>query len=238
MNRRILRLQGQTKNLPMPGQQPEPNWKGVEAATNVPRPVPVSVGSHATQKTPLPHMPEVHGEKALPDYHEMRGTEATTELEFEPAPEFPSPISVYVEESRNGDLMIRGFSTKITTVPDNTGIATCILSGSSRERSEVRIIVETAGKAIRIGPTQDLAQTQGFRITNGIGPEGDALPIQTEIWAISNDASTITVSILCVYEKVFFSGAQPHSRKRRHRKLLEAAQIEAADLAARMQGFM
>lgn len=238
MDRRVLRLQGARGRLPGVMQQPLPNWKGVEAATNIPRPVPTAVGAHPTTKTPLPHMPEVHGEKALPDYHELRETEATVELEFEEAPDFPNPVSVFVEESRNGDLMIRALSTAQTVVPDNTDIPRRLVGGCSRERSEVRIMVETAGKAIRIGYSQDTVLNQGFLITNGYAPSGEALPIQTDIWAISNDNSRINVSVLTVYERVFYSGSQPHSRKRRHSRLMEALEHEARDLAARAQGRM
>lgn len=237
MDRRRLRTEAIEKTLPetlLP--TPEPHFKQVDDVLVHEREIPTGVGAHPTQKTPLPHMPEVHGENAQADYHQMRPTEGMVELEFEEPPEFATPISVYVEESRDGDLMIKGFSTKVTSVPANTAAPAVILSGSSRERLYVVITNEDATNGIRIGSQQAMVNGDGWLIPKGVTTE--PLPIQTEIWAQSTASAAVQVSILVVYEQVFMTGAKPHSRKRRNKGLFKQAEDEAQRLARRIEGWM
>lgn len=233
MGRRQVRVAAIEKQLPAHMMQPEPQWREIEEVLVHERPIPVGVGSHVTVKQPLPHMPEVHGEKGSPDMFEMSSAEGITELEFEPAPDLPIPISVYVEESRNGDLMIRGFGTKVTTCPGNTTPATCILTGSARERHEFRITNEDPTNAIRIAPRQDLISQGWLLLAN---TTSEPIPVQTEVYAQSTAATPVQVSILSVYEQVFFTGSQPRSRKRHRRRMMAAALQEAERMTRRIEG--
>jgi len=236
MDRRQLRLRQQVPApAPDPEQEPEPHYKSVEAAVSVQRPVNETVTGRATQKTPLPHMPEVNGERARPDGFEYASREGTTILEFEEPPDVPLPISVYLEESRNGDLMIRGFATGRTTAPGSGSAPTCILGGSARERVELRLTNEDPTNGIRIAADQTLVN-DGWLIPANTTPE--PFTFQTGVWAISAATQAVAVSYLVTYEQVFMVGAHAHHRREGQKGILAAAEAQAARLARRMEGYL
>lgn len=122
----------------------------------------------------------------------------------------PSPIPVYITTLNAGGRPIGTISTQKINVPGwGTGADPVRIAGRDLDRTKMLIMVETAAGAAGAAPTgirvsKEIsilanAESQGALMRAGMAGYQDLDNQQDELFAISNDGSACTVSVIYLY---------------------------------------